>query len=105
MNLAQIQPFRLLTGLFYESRLLNEYLSFAHHNWIDAKNAKLVSHPRNVLFIPGFLASDLSLMPLAKCLAAVGHNVSFGGIWCNADCPRSTLERLEKVLRKRHASD
>ncbi len=105
MHLAQIQPFRILTDFFNESRLFNEFLAFTHQNWLDAKRIRAVSHPRSVLFIPGFLASDLSLKPLANCLAAVGHKVSFGGIWCNADCPRATLERLEKVLRKLNAAD
>jgi pimeloyl-ACP methyl ester carboxylesterase len=74
-------------------------MSFAHHSWWDDIEAPSRVH-QTVLLIPGFMASDWSLYPMASRLRAAGHRVNFAGIWCNADCPRSTLERLESVLLK-----
>jgi triacylglycerol lipase len=55
---------------------------------------------RGVLLIPGFLAGDLSLVPLASRLRELGCRVFFSGIWCNVECPVHTMPRLETVLRK-----
>jgi hypothetical protein len=55
---------------------------------------------RAVMLIPGFLAGDLSLGPLAGRLRELGCRVFFSGLWCNVDCPIHTMSHLEKVLRK-----
>jgi hypothetical protein len=52
------------------------------------------------MLIPGFLAGDLSLGPLAGRLRELGCRVFFPGLWCNVDCPIHTMPHLEKVLRK-----
>lgn len=54
---------------------------------------------RPVLLIPGLLAGDVSLYPLAAKLSPLGHRIFFSGIWCNVRCPRRTLKRLEITLR------
>jgi len=60
-----------------------------------------------VLLIPGFLAGDLSLYPLADRLHSEGHNVFFAGIWSNITCSRRQIERLGSVLQEtaREAND
>ncbi len=64
---------------------------------------RLVSAPRSenaskIMMIPGFMAGDASLYPLAAALRAMGHRVFFTGIWSNMDCPRQTMERLSRAL-------
>ncbi|MFI5351859.1 MAG: esterase/lipase family protein [Candidatus Binatales bacterium] len=55
--------------------------------------------PAGVLLIPGLMASDVTLYPLARRLRQRGHQVFFAGIWCNADCPVRTVAYLEQALR------
>jgi triacylglycerol lipase len=50
------------------------------------------------MMIPGFMAGDASLYPLAIGLRGMGHRIFFAGIWSNSDCPRETMERLSRVL-------
>jgi len=50
--------------------------------------------------IPGFLAGDISLYPLATRLQAEGHRVRFAGITANIACSRNQMARLESVLQK-----
>jgi len=52
-----------------------------------------------ILLVPGFMASDATLYPLARRLERTGQRVFFAGIWCNADCPAQTMQHLEQVLR------
>jgi triacylglycerol lipase len=59
----------------------------------------------NVLLIPGFMAGDASLYPLAMGLRGMGHRVFFAGIWVNIDCPRETIARLSRVLEDIHRPD
>ncbi len=58
-----------------------------------------------VLLIPGFMAGDASLYPLAMALRGMGHRVFFAGIWVNVDCPRETIGRLSRVLEGAFRSD
>ena len=51
-----------------------------------------------IMMIPGFMAGDASLYPLATALRGMGHRVFFAGIWSNMDCPRQTIERLSRAL-------
>jgi triacylglycerol lipase len=58
-----------------------------------------------VMLIPGFMAGDMTLLPLANFLRWLGHRPVFGGIWSNSDCPRLVLQRLGKrveALNDRH---
>jgi pimeloyl-ACP methyl ester carboxylesterase len=47
-----------------------------------------------VLLIPGFMAGDASLNPLAHALAARGHRPVRSGIARNVDCSEQTVRRL-----------
>ena len=46
---------------------------------------------KTVMLIPGFMAGDFTLTPLARFCAWLGHRAEFCGIWQNARCPRVTL--------------
>jgi len=52
------------------------------------------------MFIPGFMAPDLSLAPMARFCRWLGHRAEFGGIWQNARCPRATIEQLTARLKE-----
>ena len=51
-----------------------------------------------VMLIPGFMAGDSSLIPLANFLHRRGHRTIFGGIVSNSDCPRDTVRNLTSRL-------
>jgi triacylglycerol lipase len=57
-----------------------------------------------VLLIPGFLAGDRSLEPLARGLAAAGYHPCPAGMERNVDCSETATERLSDRL-ERLASD
>jgi triacylglycerol lipase len=56
-----------------------------------------------IMLIPGFMAGDASLYPLA--LRGMGQRVFFAGIWSNVDCPRQTMERLSRALEAAFDTD
>jgi triacylglycerol lipase len=88
-----------LRSLLHEGRVLNELLAFtrAGTSFLTATPAE---NPQTILMIPGFLAGDFSLYPLATRLQAEGHRVRFAGITSNVACSRNQMVRLESVLRK-----
>jgi hypothetical protein len=86
--------------LFSENRFFSEFLTFTLYGLFHRLLPNLRCRGRAVLLIPGFLAGDLSLGPLAGRLRELGCRVFFSGIWCNVDCPIHTLPRLEKALQK-----
>ena len=98
-----MRPSLGLRSLMREGRVLNELLAFRRGRTVPARTAQ----PRAVLLIPGFLAGDLSLYPLADRLRSEGHNVFFAGIWSNITCSRRQIERLGSVLQEtaREAND
>jgi hypothetical protein len=57
---------------------------------------------KTVMFIPGFMAGDLSLAPMARFVGWLGHRSDYGGIWSNTRCPRATLEQLSAKLQALH---
>ncbi|HEY6395798.1 MAG TPA: alpha/beta fold hydrolase [Candidatus Binataceae bacterium] len=65
------------------------------------------SDSKVVMLIPGFMAGDVTLLPMANFCRWLGHTAVFGGIWSNSKCPRLTLDqlgtRLAEVSRKYHA--
>ena len=65
---------------------------------IDDSNRKIV------MMIPGFMAGDLTLAPLAKFCEWLGHKTFFTGIWSNSRCPREMVQHLERNLEEIHAS-
>lgn len=62
------------------------------------------SNRKTVMMIPGFMAGDLTLAPLAKFCETLGHKTFFTGIWSNSRCPREMVLHLERSLEKIHAS-
>jgi len=54
---------------------------------------------KTVMLVPGFMAPDLTLRPMARFCEWLGHRVEFCGIWQNARCARDTLEQLAAKLR------
>src|SRR5882724_8943103 len=86
------------TDILGEARVLGEYLRFRGDEMVEDHRAATSGNWRPVLLIPGFLAGDATLYPLGARLRAHGHRVYYSGIWMNADCPRKTLDRLDKRL-------
>ncbi|MGH7779247.1 MAG: esterase/lipase family protein [Candidatus Binataceae bacterium] len=61
-------------------------------------------HGKTVMFIPGFMAGDITLAPLANFCRYLGHHPVMSGIWSNSRCPREVLElvgaRIERVAER-----
>jgi triacylglycerol lipase len=83
-----------------EARWVGDFVASILHGLFRRTAPNACVQERGVLLIPGFLAGDYSLRPLATRLEALGYRTFFSGIWYNVDCPVHTLPRLEKVLRK-----
>jgi triacylglycerol lipase len=66
------------------------------HPWPRCKDGE----GKTVMFIPGFMAGDLSLTLMGRFCRWLGHHAEFGGIWQNARCPRATIEQLTARLRE-----
>jgi pimeloyl-ACP methyl ester carboxylesterase len=52
-----------------------------------------------VMLIPGFLAGDLSLEPMARWLRRVGYSTCRASMRANIDCTGRALDRLEVALQ------
>ena len=83
-----------------ELRVPLEVLAFPfralRHPWPRCTNGDA----KSVVLIPGFMAGDFSLRPMASFCRWLGHRTAFGGIWQNARCPRKTIEQLTATLRE-----
>jgi len=59
---------------------------------------------KTVMFIPGFMAGDITLAPLANFCRYLGHRPVMSGIWSNSSCPREVLElvgaRIERIAER-----
>ncbi|MGA7869330.1 MAG: alpha/beta hydrolase [Candidatus Binatus sp.] len=68
------------------------------HPWphVRSHNAKVV------MLIPGFMAGDLTLAPLANFCRWLGHRAVYAGILSNSDCPRETMRKLNARLALAH---
>jgi pimeloyl-ACP methyl ester carboxylesterase len=55
---------------------------------------------RPVLLIPGFMAGDGSLAPMAGWLRRAGYRATRSGLRANVDCSGALLERLETRLER-----
>jgi triacylglycerol lipase len=55
---------------------------------------------RPVLLIPGFLAGDASLGPMAAWLGRAGYRPARAGMRANVDCSEALVERLEERLER-----
>jgi alpha/beta hydrolase family protein len=74
--------------------------------WLNA-----LSHPwphaapgqeKVVLFLPGFMAGDVTLAPMAAFCRWLGHHTAHAGIWVNSNCPRDTLQHVSARLLQIH---
>jgi hypothetical protein len=81
-----------------ESRVFGELVTFAADTLLDRPSDNRPA--KAVMLIPGFMASDATLYPLAARLGRAGYETFFAGIWCNLDCPSRMMERLEKTLQE-----
>jgi len=72
--------------------------------WLSALNHPFpraeLGEGKPVLLIPGFMAGDVTLAPMAAFLRRLGHSADYSGIWVNSDCPRTTIDRASKQLLK-----
>jgi hypothetical protein len=59
-----------------------------------------VGKGKTVMLIPGFMAGDVTLIPLANFLRFLGHRPVMSGIWSNSSCPRDVLELLTRRLAR-----
>jgi pimeloyl-ACP methyl ester carboxylesterase len=51
---------------------------------------------RGVVLVPGFMASDVTLAPLATWLARIGYRPALCGFLANTDCSDRALERVRR---------
>lgn len=51
-----------------------------------------------VMLIPGFMAGDVTLAPLANFCRWLGHRAVYAGILSNSECPRETMRKLNERL-------
>jgi triacylglycerol lipase len=74
------------------------WLSTFNYPWhhVDRAESKVV------MLIPGFMAGDATLIPLAHFLRMLGHRTVFSGILSNSKCPRDTLDDLTRRLVRAH---
>jgi len=63
---------------------------------LDPRRSKRVP----VLIVPGFLAGDWSLIPLARYLRRTGHATFTSGILLNSGCTEMLLDLLERRLEQ-----
>ncbi|SRR6266446_378092 len=87
-------------GILGEWRIVPEVASSIFHAlnypWLRANRGT----SKSVMLIPGFMAGDITLAPLASFCTWLGHRVEFGGIWANNNCPRLVLEQLVERLAR-----
>jgi hypothetical protein len=74
------------------------WINGIHHPWPHVEEGD----SKAVMMIPGFMAGDFTLAPLAGLVRWLGHKVFFTGIRSNSRCPRETVMHLEKHLERIH---
>lgn len=72
------------------------WINGIRHPWPHAEEG----NRKSIMLIPGFMASDMSLVPLATLCGWLGHKTFFTGIRSNSNCPRETLTDLEYHLER-----
>ena len=70
------------------------WLGALTHPWprVSPRNAQVV------MLIPGFMAGDMTLAPLANFCRWLGHRALYAGILSNSECPRETMRKLNARL-------
>jgi hypothetical protein len=66
------------------------WLGALAHPWprVAMRDAKVV------MLIPGFMAGDVTLAPMANFCRWLGHRAVYAGILSNSECPRETMRKL-----------
>ena len=74
------------------------WLGALAHPWprVRPHNSKVV------MLIPGFMAGDVTLAPLANFCRWLGHRAVHSGIVSNSECPRETMRKLNERLVLAH---
>jgi triacylglycerol lipase len=74
------------------------------HAWTYPWPRAGAGRAKTVMLIPGFMAGDITLAPMANFLRMLGHKPAASGIWSNSDCPRKMLDllsaRIERVAER-----
>jgi len=73
-----------------------------HHPWPHVSEH---GNRKAVVLIPGFMAGDMTLAPLAALCRWLGHKTFFTGIRSNSNCPRETVLHLERHLERIHEDE
>jgi triacylglycerol lipase len=73
-----------------------------HHPWPHVAQH---GNRKSVMLIPGFMAGDMTLAPLAGLCRWLGHKTFFTGIRSNSNCPRETVLHLERHLERIHGDE
>src|SRR5208283_1469541 len=70
------------------------WLGALAHPWphVQPGNSKVV------MLIPGFMAGDVTLAPMANFCRWLGHRAVYAGILSNSECPRETMRKLNARL-------
>src|ERR1700683_956988 len=70
------------------------WLRAVAHPWphVGPQDAKVV------MLIPGFMAGDMTLAPLANFCRWLGHRAVYAGILSDSECPRETMSKLNVRL-------
>jgi triacylglycerol lipase len=70
------------------------WLGALTHPWprVRSQDSKVV------MLIPGFMAGDMTLAPLANFCRWLGHRAVYAGILSNSECPRETMRKLNARL-------
>jgi triacylglycerol lipase len=72
------------------------WLGALSYPWPRVKPA----NSKTVMLIPGFMAGDVTLAPMANFCRWLGHRAVFAGIWSNSKCPRESIEHLSQRLER-----
>ncbi len=91
-----------LLDAFGEFRAPIEAAILSVHALIDPWPHAEPGMGRLVMLIPGFMAGDITLAPMAAFIRMTGHRPLMSAIWSNSECPRRTLERLGARLIAAH---
>lgn len=89
--------------LWREGRWVRELAALHLDTTLSAGSAATVPG-RPVLLIPGYLASDSSLLPLSRWLRRAGYRTAAAGMRLNADCLSRALVSLETRLEQHVAA-
>jgi hypothetical protein len=73
-----------------------------HHSWPHVAHH---GNRKSVMLIPGFMAGDMTLAPMAGLCKWLGHKTFFTGIRSNSNCPRQTIAHLERHLERIHEDE